>query len=259
MNFSTRAIAAIFAACTSWCAAAADLTGNIEAGLSRHSLSAGLGKWNDQYVRANLITGPGSWWTGEVAHSSHFGDDGTLFVLGHSRNLNENWYGSASVAGSSGGFFLPSLRMDLTANRKWGARQNLISTFGLTTFNAKDGHRDRSVLLALTYYTDWPLIVEGGVRINNSNPGSVNSRANYVAATYGRDKEHMISLRHGFGEEAYQIIGDNAVLVGLHSKVDTLTWRQWLRPRQGFQMRAEIYTTPFYRRKGVEVALFQEF
>ena len=80
-----------------------------------------------------------------------------------------------------------------------------------------------------------------------------------MALTYSKPQSQMISLLHGFGREAYQLIGPDALLVGLDSKVDTFTWRQWLRPRQGVQLRVEQYSTAFYSRRGAELALFQEF
>jgi YaiO family outer membrane protein len=103
------------------------------------------------------------------------------------------------------------------------------------------------------------LILQTGIRINRSNPGAVVSRAKYVGLTYHKPQRHMVSVLHSFGREAYQLIGPDALLVGLDSTVDTLTWRQWVRPRQGIQLRLEKYRTPFYSRQGAELALFQEF
>lgn len=240
-------------------AALADPGGVLEAGLLHHALSGGYGKWNDQFVRANLRTSAHSVWNAELVHGRRFGDSGTLAVLGNTRDFSDAWYGSASVSGSAGGFYFPSLRLDLTANRKWGVQRKLVTTAGLTMFHAKDGHRDRSLLLGAAYYFDLPLVLQGGMRLNRSNPGAVSSRTSYLAASYGRDKDRLVSFQHGFGREAYQLIGPDALLVGLDSKVDTLTWREWLRPKQGIQLRAEQYSTAFYRRRGVELALFQEF
>ncbi len=231
----------------------------VEVGALQHTLTAGFPDWRHQFVRANLRTDPDNLWDADLVHAARFDDSGTMLVLGNTHQFNPAWYTNVSVAASSGGFFFPSLRMDVAVNRKWGAQQKLVTTVGLTAFNAKDGHRDRSLLLGLTYYFDLPLVIEGGIRINRSNPGAVVSRANYVAMTYGRAQHRIVALRHGFGEEAYQLIGANALLVDLNSNVSTLTWREWLRPQQGVQLRVEKYSTPFYRRRGVELALFQEF
>lgn len=253
--------AAVAVACLGWCAGAgaADASGMLEIGALKHTLTAGFPDWRHQFVRGNLRTDVDNLWDADLVHATRFNDAGTMLVLGNTHQFSPLWYGNFSVAASSGGFYFPSLRMDVAANRKWGAQRKLVTTAGLTAFNAKDGHRDRSLLLGLTYYFDIPLVIEGGVRINRSNPGAVVSRARYVAMTYGQEQRQIISLRHGFGKEAYQLIGANALLVNLNSDVSTFTWRQWLRPRQGFQLRAEKYGTPFYRRRGVELALFQEF
>jgi len=261
MPFAFSFRAAVLAACLACSAAAgaAGVSGMVEAGGLQHTLTAGFPDWRHQFVRGNLRTDADNLWDADLVHATRFNDTGTMLVLGNTHQFSPLWYSNLSIAASNGGFFFPSLRLDAAANRKWGAERKLVTTVGLTAFNAKDGHRDRSLLLGLTYYLDIPLVLEGGVRINRSNPGSVVSRANYVAVTYGQEQKQIISLRHGFGKEAYQLIGANALLVDLNSNVSTLTWRQWLRPRQGVQLRAEKYSTPFYRRQGVELALFQEF
>lgn len=234
-------------------------TASVEIGALRHTLSDGYGSWTHQFVRGTVQAGADDTWNAELVNARQFGDRGTLIVLGNTHRFDERWYGSVFVAGSSGGFFFPHARLDVSASRKWLAQGNLVSTLGLTAVDAKDGHKDRSVLLGASYYFDSPWMVEGGLRINRSNPGQVVSNGKYLAVTYGRQQQQIVSLRYGFGSEAYQYVGANALLVDFDSNVRTATWRKWLRPHQGFQLRAEAYHNPFYDRRGIELAAFQEF
>jgi YaiO family outer membrane protein len=233
--------------------------GTLEAGALHHTLSDGFGNWNHLFVRGNVRLGADDLLNAELVHARQFGDSGNLMVLGDTHTFNADWYGSASMATSTGGFFFPHSRFDLTANRKWLAGRNLVSTLGLTAINAKDGHRDRSLLAGASYYFAGPWIAEGGMRFNRSNPGRVNSNGKYLALTYAENQRRMVSLRRSIGSEAYQYIGENALLVDFHSSSWTGTWRQWLRPKQGFQVRAESYSNPYYHRHGIELSLFQEF
>ena len=235
------------------------LSGTVEVGALNHQLTAGYPEWRHTFVRGNVRSSANNSWDAEVLRAERFGDSGTLFVLGNTHHFDERWYGNVGISGSSGGFFLPSLRADITANRKWGARSNLITTFGFTVVDAKDVHRDRSVLLGLTYYFDAPVILQTGTRMSRSNPGAVNSRSDYFALTYGSNKKYLVSLLHSRGNEAYQLIGANALLVDINSNTSTATWRQWLSRNQGFQLRAEAYGTAFYKRRGLELAFFHEF
>ncbi|HWU84388.1 MAG TPA: YaiO family outer membrane beta-barrel protein [Rhodocyclaceae bacterium] len=234
-------------------------SGYIEAGLLHHSLSAGYPAWQGVFLRAGWRSDPDNFWSAELVKSQEFGDQGTLAVLGNTHTINERWYTNVSVSGSSGGFYLPTLRMDVSANRKWLERLNLVTTVGLTAINARDGHEDRSLLLAASYYFEAPFVLEGGIRFNNSNPGQVKSTSQYVALTYGEHRKQILSLRYGFGEEAYQYIGVDAPLINFNSNVWTGTWRKWINPRQGFQVRAESYHNPYYNRMGMELSVFQEF
>jgi len=232
---------------------------SVDVGVLRHTLSDGYGSWTQQFVRGVYQAGAADTWNAELVHARQFGDRGTLLVLGNTHQFDERWYASLSAAGSNGGFFFPRARVDLSLNRKWLATRKLVGTLGLTAIDAKDGHRDRSVLLGVAYYFDSPWVLEGGVRLNRSNPGRVASNGKYAAVTYGRQQRQILALRYGFGSEAYQYVGPSALLVDFDSHVWNATWRAWLAPRRGIQVRAEAYRNPFYARRGVELAAFQEF
>lgn len=236
-----------------------NMSGYLEAGILNHSLSSGYPDWKGQFVRGVLHSDEKNSWRAEIVNLSEFGDTGTLFAIGNTHDIDEKWFSSASVSTSSGGFFLPELRLDAALNRKWLEQLNLVTTVGVTRVNAKDTHQDHSVLLAASYYFEQPLVIEGGVLINHSDPGGVDSNSQFVAATYGQEKHRIISLRYGFGEEAYQVVAQGVTLVNFNSEVLTLTWREWLSANRGFQIRAEAYHNPSYDRNGIELSFFQDF
>jgi YaiO family outer membrane protein len=238
-------------------AAQPDLT--LDAGVIHHQLTDGFPAWNHAFVRGSFRSSPSDTWLGEVVDAREFGDRGQLFVLGDTHTFSPLWYASVSASTSNHGFFYPHARADVTVNRKWGALSNVVTTVGITAVNAKDGHADRSVLLGLSYYAAGPWLAEAGTRLNRSNPGRVDSRSQYLALTYVRAQRRIVSLRQGWGEEAYQYISSGALLVNFHSHTTTATWREWVTAHAGFQLRAESYHNPYYDRRGLEVALFQEF
>ena len=241
-------------------ASAQQANATLEAGLLHHSLSSGYGNWQQEFVRGTLRSSDSTAWNAELVNAREFGAHGTLFGAGVTHTFDADWYGS--LGGSFGsGFFYPQGRLDATLNRKLGADRSVVATLGLTGVNAKDGHRDRSVLMALSWYLPNATVLEGGVRVNRSNPGGVMANSHYLALTHGYDKQQYLTLRYGAGEEAYQYIGAGAgdLLVNFRSHVLTGTWRKWINPHQGFQLRAEAYHNPYYNRRGVEAALFQEF
>jgi len=235
------------------------MSGHIEAGLMHHSLTNNYGSWNGQFLRTVLQIDEKNIVNAELANSKQFGDNGTLLVLGLSHSLNKDWFANASISGSSGGFFLPRLRMDVSINRKWLEDQSLVTTIGFTAVNAKDDHKDRSVLLSAAYYFQQPWIIEGGIRFNRSNPGQVTSNAKFAAVTFNQDKLREVSLRYDFGEEAYQLIGNNQALSQFDSHALSLTWREWIMRNGGLQLRLESYKNPSYDRNGMELTWFQEF
>ncbi|MYN02324.1 YaiO family outer membrane beta-barrel protein [Pseudoduganella sp. DS3] len=235
-------------------------SGSVEAGLLHHSLSDGLGQWNQQFVRGTLRTSEATVWNADLVNARQFGAHGKLAVAGVTHVFNDDWYGSLGASyGSS--FFYPKGRADAVLNRKLGAARNVVATLGLTAVNARDGHRDRSVLVGLSWYLPNALVLQGGMRINRSDPGGVMANAKYVAATWGYNKQQYIAVRYDQGEEAYQYIGAGVtdLLVNFRSNVASATWRKWLGQDYGFQLRVEAYHNPYYNRRGMEAALFKEF
>jgi YaiO family outer membrane protein len=239
--------------------APAATVGFVEAGGGYDRLTAGEPSWNDEYVRGHVRVTPSDAFDLETSRQSHFGDHGTHFGLGYTRILSDRWYASAHAGVSDGGFFLPRARFDAFVHRKWLSGRNLVTAIGVAYSRARDVHSDRILSFDALYYFDAPWIVEAGARLNDSDPGSVVSARGHVAATYGRDKHHYLTLRYERGRESYLLIAEDQAVSDFASDELSLVWRQWLTGRVGFNARAVRYANPTYRRLGVAVGLFWEF
>ncbi len=234
------------------------LTNFVEAGGDYLNLSNGFGYWAGGYARGTVTTG-NNVWNAEVNGQHEFGDSGVYLAGGDTYNFNSNWYGSLTLGSSVGGFFWPRFRADAFINKKWMSRKQLITTLGFGYYEAKDVHRDHSFFLGSTYYFVKPWIVEEGIRFNVSNPGSVFSPAAFVAVTQGRSKQHYVTLRTGFGKEAFQLVGPTVSLSDFESQTLTVTWRQWIGTNWGFNVVGDYYHNPFYQRGGTSLGFFREF
>jgi YaiO family outer membrane protein len=234
------------------------LTNYAETGGNYMSLSDSFGTWSGGYFRSVLAKG-NSVWNMEMNGQREFGDAGVYFAAGDTYTFTPDWYGALTVGSSVGGFFWPRFRTDGFINKKWLARKQWITTFGLSYYAAKDVHRDHSFFVGTTYYFDKPWVVEEGVRFNVSNPGNAFSPAGFVAVTQGRDKHHYITVRAGFGEEAYQLIGPTTELADFQSQDFSLTVRKWVGRSWGFNFVADYYHSPFYVRGGSTLGFFKDF
>lgn len=232
---------------------------SLEVGLLHHRLTDKYPAWNGQFVRGIWHSDANNTWNAELVNAREFSDNGALVVVGNTHTYDKYWYSNIVISSSAAGLFFPRWKFDAALSRKWLSGLNLVTTVGFSIIEAKDEHSDQGLSLSATYYFETPWVLEGGVRVNNSQPGDVTSLSKYVACTYGGEKTQIMSLRYGFGVEAYQIIGVDAQISNFSSDVWTATWRKWLRTNQGFQLRAESYVNPSYRRQGIEASLFQEF
>jgi len=234
------------------------LTNYLETGGSYLALSNGFGSWSGGYSRG-VYQGGKSIWNAEINGQRQFGDSGVYFAAGNTYNFNADWYSAITVGTSAGGFFWPRFRTDAFINKKWLGRKQWITTAGFAYIAAKDPHRDHNFFLGTTYYFEKPWIVEEGVYFNVSHPGAVLAPAGFVAVTQGRDKRQYITVRGGFGKEAYQLIGPSAAISQFNSGTLTITWRKWMGTGWGFNAVGDYYHNPFYTRGGSSFGFFKEF
>jgi len=235
------------------------LGGVVDVGGLYDVLTNGYPDWAGFFARGSLRFDARNTLGGEVSWLDEFGDRGWLFAATDVLVLDPRWSVSGGLGTSAGGFFLPRLRIDLAVHRKWLAAANLVTSLGGTFVDSKDGHRDQAGEVDVAYYLSVPWVLEGGFRLNVSDPGTVIAPQGFVAVTFGREKERFLSLRVEAGREAYQLVGGNVSLVGFESQKATFTFRQWFASSWGGQLRAEYYHNPYYDRSGAELGGFWEF
>lgn len=227
----------------------------VEGYTSRQTLTAGFEPWRETGVRGTYASGVHTL-QGEVAAMRRFGESGVFTGIGDTVVFDADWFGSLSVGAGDGASYLPRYRVDTFINRKLLPGRNLIGTLGLAYYSAPDGHADRSLGLGATYYFEQPWVVQGEVRFNQSNPGSVSTRQQFLAATWGRDKQTQVTGRHAWGTEGYQAIGGGASLVNFRSNGTSLAIRHWIAPQWGLTAMVERYENPTYRRTGATLGAF---
>ena len=236
------------------------LTGDIELGGFHDSVTNNYGDWNGEFVRLVAPLGSSDTLNAELVNSREFHDSGTLLTVGDTHVFTDRTFAQVSVATSTEGYYLPTGRIDAAIDEKWLDHLQLVTNIGVSFIDYRGGYSDRALTFGAAYYlSSLPLVMEAGARVNQASPGDVDATTGFVAATYGTAGQHFISLRYGFGREAYQLVGSNQVLTDFSSNDVLLTWRQWIAANQGFQVRVEAYSNPYYRRTGLEASWFHDF
>jgi YaiO family outer membrane protein len=230
--------------------------GTLEAGVSAAGVDNGYGDWRALYVTAALPVGVSTVLFPEIATSQRFHDAGTLFGLGATQTLSDDWYLFGAATTSAGGFYLPRARGTVTLNRKLLSTRRLVLNVGTSYAQWKDAHSDVGIAAGAAYYFDAPFIVEGGTNRNVSRPGDVASQSYFVAVTEGRAGAHYLILRASGGREAYAALAPGQVITDFASRSISLSWRRWVRPTAGVVVGAERYANPFYGRTGLSLGAF---
>lgn len=222
------------------------------------NLTAGYGSWSDVTLKG-MYEASSHLLQSEVSVNRRFDKNGTFAGISDTYTFNEDWFGSLALGAGDGAFYLPKYRVDAAIYRRWLAERNLVTSLGGGYYKAPDGHADKSIAVGAAYYFDSPWIVEGGLRLNSSDPGSIKTQQKFVAVTYGRDKQDLITARHGWGGEGYLSVAAGAQLVNFKSRESSLTWRHWIDARTGAFIGANHYINPLYKRSGINVGIFHDF
>ena len=238
--------------------ASAAATRSLELTGGHQRLNTGFSNWNDVTLRGTYGL-PKHVLQGEISVNRRYDETGAFLGLSDTYTFNEDWFGSLAVGAGDGAFYLPRYRVDAALYKKWLADRSLVTSVGGGYYSAPDGHIDRSLALGAAYYFKSPWIVEGGVRLNRSSPGSVDTQQQYAAVTYGRDKQDLVSARYTWGTEGYLAIAANTQLVDFKSQEATVAWRHWLNPKTGLLISANRYTNPSYQRAGINIGIFSDF
>lgn len=232
----------------------------VEAGVNFHSVSDKQGNWFGQFVNAQIQTDPKNRWNMQLQHQQAFHDNGVFAALGNTHFFDDRWFSDVAVGVGSDAVFLPRVRGDASISRRWLDGKNFVTTVGITGSKASETYTSYGVLLSASYYFNGPWVLQGGVRFEVSNPGSVNGNSEFLALTYGYQKRYFLTGRIGYANEGYQILGNGVSAINdFNSKNAGLNWRQWLGDDWGFNLGYEYYTNPFYHRNGGIVSVFKEF
>jgi YaiO family outer membrane protein len=231
----------------------------IEGGAIYYDLSDGYQSTKGEYLRARIESSSSDAWLLDITNLDRFGDDGTQISVGNRHIFTDRVYSQFFVAGSAGGFFWPRFRTDGSISMKWLANKSFVTTIGGGYFDAKDVHEDLWGYVEASYYFDRPVVIQGGMQVNVSDPGSVSSTSGYVAASYVKNKSRIASVRLGVGNQAYQAVAVNNFQVDFPFHSIRMTWREWVGKTWGINLAAEHYVSDVYDQNGIELGFFKEF
>jgi YaiO family outer membrane protein len=229
----------------------------IELYSSQNHLSNGYGNWRETGVRGIYETGQHQI-AGEVASMTRFNQSGNYVGVGDTVVLDTHWYASLAVGGGDGVAYLPRYRADAFLHRKLLPDKNLVTSLGLGHYKSPDGHRDDNISLGATLYFEQPWILQAEIKHTDSKPGNVGTEQYFVAATWGRHKQTLVTGRYGWGEEGYQSLGGLGSIARFSSHQSTLTVQHWVGTNWGIKASAENYQNPYYRREGILLAVFRD-
>lgn len=231
---------------------------SIEAYEEHNRLSAGQPDWREFGLRG-LYQKSEHLLSVEAVNMNRFNENGNYLGLGDTLVLTPLWYASLNAGAGDGVPWLPKYRVDGFVHRKLLDDQRLVGSLGLGRYRAPDGHQDDNASLGLTYHFSLPWVVQAQARRTRSQPGDIQTHQYFVAATWGRHTQTLLTARHGWGREGYQSLGDDVSIARFASHQTTLTAQHWLGLDWGIRLRLDNYHNPYYHRSGLGLSVFKDF
>ncbi|MEM1042531.1 MAG: YaiO family outer membrane beta-barrel protein [Bacteroidota bacterium] len=230
---------------------------SVEAATEYESVSGGFADTRGVSSHT-ILSGGGGTWRLQWSAQERFGEGGVVFGVDHARLLGRTWVASASAGSSTAGAYHARLRASAELGRKWGSRQQIVTTLGIGYHDARDVNHDVILRAEAAYYTG-PLVVQLGNRYTISSPGDARGTYVHAALTYSRPDARSISGRIGLGREAYLRVEPLAVEVAFRSWELGMTWTEPVRGRWHLTARATLYHNPFYDRAGLSLGVLRRF
>lgn len=230
--------------------------------VGHYRLSAGYAPWREAGVRGDYRL-QDHLWSAELMHADRFGEKGTFVGLQDRVRLSANWAASLHYGIGEGAAWLPRDRVDGFVHHSWGEQNNWVTHLGAGYYRSNNAYRDRWASLGLSAYLEpylqSPWVLQAEMRWSQSHPGSVDTRQQFLALSWGRHGQTVLTGRHGWGREGWQLLGDARSIVDFASRQDTLTVQHWLTPQWGLKLVADHYRNDSYRRRGLNLAVFREW
>ncbi|MEO6921799.1 MAG: YaiO family outer membrane beta-barrel protein [Collimonas sp.] len=209
-------------------------------------MSAGYGQARLMALRGMAVTSLGVV-QGELTQQSRFGYTGNYGDVSLTHDFSPNYYSTVSIGTGNSPLF-SSWRVDTTGYRKFGSERQYVAGIGAYYAKGNESARSDSGLLftGITYLSG--LVIEGGVRLNWADPGSILGPSEYVAATFGNDDRRAIIVRYEHAKETYKVLPGGPALVNFKSNTVNLQWRERISRVSLLLAGLEYYQSPLYDR-----------
>ena len=232
-------------------AAAAQTTVEVTGGTTQ--LSGGLGSHTSSGIRLRHATARDVWHLG-VSRETRQSQTGWLGNISNTHTLDALWTSHLSATTSTDAFFLPRYRFDGQLARKLGGPRAWVVTGSLMTSASRDDHSDVGAGVGVLRFLPAGFAVEGAVMWKRTLPEDFISRRQNAGITWYQPQRE-VSVRGGFGEEGFQLISADSVLVGFDSHDVTVRWLEGVAGGLGIAVSATYYKNPAFHSTGYNVTV----
>ena len=211
-----------------------------------------FGDWSGAYARVILPTERQTLFIDALGVRG-FGEQGMQGGVAHRFDWSDRWFHMLGATAGDGSPLFPRYRTDGLIGRRWGVSRTLQTIAGASYVQSVTTLSDVALIGAITWYAPRGVILESGLRLNNSRPGDIQSHRIHGIAMYTPNARRSFSARIIAGTEGWQLVGAST-FTRFSSQELAFAWRERV-GASAINVQLDHYSNPHYRRAGVTLGV----
>lgn len=213
------------------------------------------------FARVSFIRPDDYTWRIETYWGERFGLDGKTIGATYIHSFRNKV--SLSLGAATGdGPLAPEYRFDVSVQRPFLKKDNLLLSFGVKEEQSNFENSSRGVNVGMVYYFPKYWILQSNARYDRGQPGGTDSTGIGAALTWGLYKRIYVVAGFDYGDASYEVVSEGGVpnvLVDLKGRSYSLALIRYVKPKWGFTLRGEYGSNNVYSGSGVQFSIFKEW
>jgi YaiO family outer membrane protein len=233
----------------------------VSLGYEFSNLDRNIGDWQGEYLAGNFGVGEMTSLNLNFQNAERFKGNGHYAEIGLTHTFNESWSLSGKLGDGDGPGF-ESAAYEISSRYVAGQSKKLTLVFGLGKIESADDIKTNYAIASANWLFTDHFNAEIGVSPFKNDGDDSRSNTSWLALNLGEDGKAQWSLRYDQGKQAsqnFRLLRQSFSREPIASETLSLSWRQWVSKRCGFDLAINTYNSDTYGSKGGSAGAFCSF
>lgn len=233
----------------------------ITLGYEFSNLDRDIGDWQGEYLSGAFGISEMTSLNLNLQNAKRFKGNGHYAEIGFTHAFDERWSLSGKLGDGNGPGF-ESAVYEVSGSYVAGESKRLTLAFGLGKTESADSIKTNYAIVSANWLLTDHINADIGASPFKSDGNDGRSNASWLALNVGEDGKAQWSLRYDQGKQAsqnFRLLQQSFSREPIASESLSLSWRQWVSKRCGFDLAINTYNSDTYGSKGGSAGAFCSF